>query len=420
MVPYSNGLTMNAVDGSQHYEQTSNEQNPSLLTIILDTNPAAWSLLSGTVSLSQAVASLLVFINAHLACNFSNKVAVIASHCCTAQWLYPTTVHQHAPRPPAQSKRKLEDSAATSNDQPSEPSKRLKINGPKDEGGNAIKPRFDINQSGPTAYGGKYRPFRLVEDVLLRNLATLLNTTDPATVKSTTSTMVAGALTLALSYINRQNGALVESSGGPPNAADSAPANPGSRAADANNKNLLHSRILFISVSPSQDLAHQYIPIMNAIFACQRLSIPIDVCQIPTPNAPPTSAVFLQQASDATKGIYIHLGPATSGGLLQYLMMAFLPSQSSRLHLVLPTRVDVDFRAACFCHRRVVDIGFVCSICLSIFCSVPENGDCLTCGTHLHLGDYGGRPMVVPRPKKRKKNRTTLEGSRVSTPTPVQ
>lgn len=25
----------------------------------------------------------------------------------------------------------------------------------------------------------------------------------------------------------------------------------------------------------------------------------------------------------------------------------------------------MDFRAACFCHKRVVDIGFVCSICLS-------------------------------------------------------
>lgn len=414
---------MNAVDGSQHYEQASNEQNPSLLAIILDTNPAAWSLLSGTVSLSQAVASLLVFINAHLACNFSNEVAVIASHCRTAQWLYPTIVQKHAPRP-GQPKRKIDDTAATSSDQLSEPTKRLKINGPgpSDEARNGIKLRFDINQSHSTAHahGGKYRPFRLVEDELLRNLATLFTTTDPATVTSTTSTMVAGALTLALSYINRQNGALAESSGGATNAADSAPANSGARVADASNKSLLHSRILFISVSPSQDLAHQYIPIMNSIFACQRLSIPIDVCQIPMPNAPPSSAVFLQQASDATKGIYIHLSPATCGGLLQYLMMAFLPSQSSRLHLVLPTRVDVDFRAACFCHRRVVDIGFVCSICLSIFCSVPENGDCLTCGTHLKLGDYGGRPMVVPRQKKRKKNRTTLEGSRVSTPAPVQ
>lgn len=45
--------------------------------------------------------------------------------------------------------------------------------------------------------------------------------------------------------------------------------------------------------------------------------------------------------------------------------MGFLPDQTSRKHLILPTQVNVDFRAACFCHKRVVDIGFVCSICLS-------------------------------------------------------
>jgi transcription initiation factor TFIIH subunit 3 len=383
----------------------------------LDTNPAAWTLLLGTISLSKAVASLLVFINAHLACNYTNKVAVVASHCDSAQWLYPTCVEQHPPRAKI-AKRGLDDSAATSNDHLSEPTKRLRINGPKDESTKGLKLKFNASKHDSVTKSDKYRPFRVVEEELLRNLSLLLSSTDPAAILTTTPTMVAGALTLALSYINRQNIAFAESTGGTTSAADSAPSNPASRAADTNNKTVLHSRILLISVSPSHDLAHQYIPIMNSIFACQRLSIPIDICQIPTPNASSSSTVFLQQASDATKGIYIPLTNATAGGLLQYLMMAFLPTQSSRLHLVLPTRIDVDFRAACFCHRRVVDIGFVCSICLSIFCSVPENGDCLTCGTHLELGDYGGRPKVVPRQKKKRKNRTTLDGSRLSTPNP--
>jgi transcription initiation factor TFIIH subunit 3 len=388
-----------------------------LLTIVLDTNPAAWSLLAGTISLPKAVASLLVFINAHLACNYTNKVAVVASHCETAQWLYPTSVEQRAPRTRSAKRGRTDSDAPSSNPLP-EPSKRLKINGPKDEYTNGIKLKLNDGQPESIPNSDKYRPFRVVEEELLRNLSRLLSSTDPATISPTTSTMVAGALTLALSYINRQNSALAESSGGATNNPDSAPPNASSRAADANNKNLLHSRILLISVSPSHDLAHQYIPIMNAIFACQRLSIPIDICQIPTPNTPSVSTVFLQQASDATKGIYIPLSNATSGGLLQFLMMAFLPTQSSRIHLVLPTRIDVDFRAACFCHRRVVDVGFVCSICLSIFCRVPENGDCLTCGTHLDLGDYGGQPMVIPRQKRKKKNRMALDGSRVSTPTP--
>ena len=52
-------------------------------------------------------------------------------------------------------------------------------------------------------------------------------------------------------------------------------------------------------------------------------------------------------------------------GILQYLMMGFLADGTGRKNLVMPGQVGVDFRAACFCHRRVVDVGFVCSICLS-------------------------------------------------------
>ena len=36
-----------------------------------------------------------------------------------------------------------------------------------------------------------------------------------------------------------------------------------------------------------------------------------------------------------------------------------------REQLILPSSVHIDYRAACFCHRRLVDIGFVCSVCLS-------------------------------------------------------
>jgi transcription initiation factor TFIIH subunit 3 len=63
--------------------------------------------------------------------------------------------------------------------------------------------------------------------------------------------------------------------------------------------------------------------------------------------------------------------------------------------LVTPSADAVDFRAACFCHRNVVDTGFVCSICLSIFCEVPPGGECLTCGTALALGNYGKTPVVA-------------------------
>lgn len=253
----------------------------------------------------------------------------------------------------------------------------------------------------------------------MRNLTQLLATTDPSTVSTESSTMIAGALSLALCYINRETIAYTESLGGPSNTAFADQAPPTAINPQNGPSHVLDSRILLLSVSPSPDLAHQYIPIMNAIFACQRLSIPIDVLQIPLPTLTPegasegstqtpestSSTPFLQQASDATHGIYISIPRSDQApSLTAYLLVALLPSPSTRSHLVLPTSISVDFRAACFCHRNIVSIGFVCSICLSIFCEPPENGDCLTCGTHLAVGDYGAKPVVVARKKKRRKD----------------
>ncbi|KAN0124321.1 Transcription factor Tfb4 domain containing protein [Russula decolorans] len=45
--------------------------------------------------------------------------------------------------------------------------------------------------------------------------------------------------------------------------------------------------------------------------------------------------------------------------------MSFLPPPSLRHIIAVPRQDKVDFRAACFCHKNIVDIGFVCSICLS-------------------------------------------------------
>jgi len=135
---------------------------------------------------------------------------------------------------------------------------------------------------------------------------------------------------------------------------------------------------------------------MNAIFSAQKLVTPniffpsvafrsrqpqkvsIDACQIFGPDT-----VFLQQAAHLTGGSYLHL--ERRDALLQYLIvsifhifsapirfslllfpkMAFLPPLAIRKVLAVPTQDKIDFRAACFCHKNIVDIGFVCSVCLS-------------------------------------------------------
>ncbi|PLB42096.1 TFIIH/NER complex subunit TFB4 [Aspergillus candidus] len=386
---------MNAVDATEHYETSARDPAPALLTVILDTNPRAWALLEDSLPLSQAIANILVFLNAHLACNYANEVAVVASHNQKATWLYPSGHHNPTPQP---------------SDGTTDRDGDVAMNGPVPEG-TSKAPNPGNGTTGTEM--NKYRPFRIVEEQVTQNLRHLLESTTGADVQATSSTMMAGALTLVLSHINRRTIAWNEAHGGDtsgPAGSGDRPGGSGSGPATTDAESL-QSRILIISVSSSTDSAHQYIPIMNGIFACQRLHIPIDVCKLSG------DAVFLQQASDATKGIYMSL--TEPRGLLQYLMMAFLPDQRSRRHLVQPTRVDVDFRAACFCHRRVVDVGFVCSVCLSIFCEPPANGDCLTCGTRLDVGEYGARPAVVARKKTKKKKVRGGGPSGAATPTPT-
>jgi transcription initiation factor TFIIH subunit 3 len=56
---------------------------------------------------------------------------------------------------------------------------------------------------------------------------------------------------------------------------------------------------------------------------------------------------------------------------LQVLMMGYLPDATARQNLVKAGESEgVDFRAACFCHRNIVDLGYVCSICLSSMFSI--------------------------------------------------
>lgn len=374
---------------------------PSLLVLVLDTNPYAWSALAPYLSLSNAVSQLLIFLNAHLAFNNANRVAVIASHVNRIHWLYPTA-------------------------------------GPR-------KSHATSTEETVTASANKYRPFSLLEQELLANLRELMSSTTASDLVAdsgpATTTLVAGALTLALSYINRLTLSLTPSSTNAPGT-HSATSNPipfDSGAAAANNPGTsaslathvaqtapLNSRVLIVSTSG--DLAAQYIPLMNLIFAAQHSRIPIDVLKLAG------DSVFLQQASYTTSGIF--LSPVslpstlaeTNGNsskehkqvnLLPTLFHAFLPDPLARTHLIPATGISVDFRAACFCHRRVVDIGYVCSICLSIFCEqlplTEESGGiagciCFTCGTKLRLPEGSAAAALAQdgaaggtRKKKRKR-----------------
>ncbi|KAJ4306994.1 RNA polymerase II transcription factor B subunit 4 [Collariella sp. IMI 366227] len=390
-----------AVDASEHYEVYNTDDIPSLCTIIIDTNPRAWAALADVLPISKAIANILIFVNAHLAFSNSNQVAVIASHTNRAIWLYPT--------PPKQA----------SDD---------------------VNMQDAQNQNHTSASANKYPQFAQIEKSLLTSLRALVEDTFTADL-STTTTQISGALTLALAHINKTALSFTASStaasaatttGTPMTAGSNIGANPvSSTSTSSGGLAGLHARILVLSVSDSAPA--QYIPTMNAVFAASRARIAIDTLALRG------SATFLEQASFITRGTFIRA--AEPRGLLQYLMFGFGPGAApsnpaagggggdsnktggpggkpkpsaatstkgkTKLGLgasvsdllVTPSADAVDFRAACFCHRRVVDTGFVCSICLSIFCEVPPGGECLTCGTVLALGEYGRMPVVAAHNK---------------------
>ncbi|KAI0876489.1 TFIIH subunit Tfb4/p34 [Hypoxylon argillaceum] len=369
---------MNTIDGSEHYDESGfTVQTPSLLTVVIDTNPRAWAAIHDLLPISKAIANILVFVNAHLAHGNNNYVAVLAAHTNRAVWLFPPSPNPDALSLSLSSRRPREQ-------QPQPP------------------------QLGTSA--NKYPHFSMIESSVLASLRALIDATTPSDLAQSPTTLVSGALSMALAYIHKVS--LVFE---PPKASSADAANPATAPSAAPAAPSIHARILVVSVSQSSPA--QYIPTMNAVFAASHARVPVDTLALY--DAP----TFLQQAAFITGGVFLSAA-ANPRGLLSYLMLGFLGDVEARAALVVPAQHAVDFRAACFCHRDVVDAAFVCSICLSIFCGVPANAECQTCGTKLALGNYGAKPAVVPRRKKKRKRVNGVPGreetgSAAGTPAPA-
>ncbi|CAG8756501.1 23315_t:CDS:2 [Dentiscutata erythropus] len=197
---------------------TVNEEDANLLVLIIDTNPIVWN--KSNFPLKEALRHILVFINAHLALKHDNDVAIIASHVGVSKFLYPIPTHENSDK---------------------------------------------------TIFPNMYQKFRVIDEKVIANMSALFEDVDtPNNYPDKASSMVAGALSMALCYINR--------------------------ITKADEIGHVKSRILIISVSP--DSPYQYISIMNCIFSAQKLCIPIDVCKVHGTDTP----VFLQQASHITGG----------------------------------------------------------------------------------------------------------------------
>ncbi|KAJ2600874.1 RNA polymerase II transcription factor B subunit 4 [Coemansia sp. RSA 1721] len=197
-----------------------------------------------------------------------------------------------------------------------------------------------------------YEQFRVVDVSILAGIKQMLTGAEAAAVDvnrgfEESQTLISRALSKALCHINRVSEATLGK---------------------------IWSRILVVSAA--DDSPREYISLMNSIFAAQKMSVLIDVCKVIG-----NDSVFLQQAADISGGTYLKLN--TGDSLLQTLMFTFLADHYTREIMFMPGNEQIDFRATCFCHKRVIDIGFVCSVCLSIFCKMAPV--CSTCRTKFSI-----------------------------------
>ncbi|XP_015274791.1 PREDICTED: general transcription factor IIH subunit 3 [Gekko japonicus] len=224
--------------------------------------------------------------------------------------------------------------------------------------GEAAGNSLESNISG--SKDGKYELLTTINETIAEEIKDLITTTELK--GQQTETLLAGSLAKALCYIHRMT-------------------------KEGKGSQEIKSRILVIKAA--EDSALQYMNFMNVIFAAQKQSILIDACVLDSDSG------LLQQACDITGGIYLKVPHMPS--LLQYLLWVYLPDQEQRSQLILPPPIHVDYRAACFCHRNLIEIGYVCSVCLSIFCNFSPI--CTTCETAFKIS----LPAVMKSKKKKPK-----------------
>lgn len=368
--------------------------DPSLLTVVVDLSPQGWYNVRDQITLQDAMKSLLVFLNAHLALNNANQVALVASTPRGSRFLYPN------------------------------PEKK-----------------YDFDSGAPSLVNkDMYRQFRLVDEAVLEEVNLVVEEEAKAMAAEKAAgkedlpvvgSTLAGALSMVLTYTNRMLnldqtisttkdsaissstnaaalGRLAAGGGGSSGGSAGSGSGSGSGGTGAvSHLTSMKSRVMVLTASDDNDV--NYILTMNAIFAAQKMRLLIDVAKLGHRHS-----AYLQQAADTTNGIYLHIEHPQ--GLVQVLATAFFIEPSIRPLIILPTNANTNYKASCFITGKSVDMGYVCSVCLCIMSVIPADTKCPTCDSEFDqatVAQLRRGPVVAPR----KKRKTDSGGT--ATPVPM-
>ena len=347
------------------------DDDVSLLVIVLETNSRCWFPQESHQNTTKAMypfekvcKAIASFSSAYLACNRANRIAIVAAHErkeCT--FLFRSHLEGDF-EPPKEEEEEKENTTTTTTTTMTTKTRRKK---PRilfigdDEydsvGGIANE---DPDMDALDVSKGLEPLQTTFRRAFFDGLKALNRKRDDDDDEQQHPTSISGAISLALTYANR-----IER--------------------DPSLRGRVKSRLLVVQAS--EDDAEQYVPMMNAMFAAQSSNIFIDCLCL---NEKESS--FLQQAAFVSGGIYAKPekskgGPAASReDLLERALCSFLPDRFSRRFLRPPRAGSIDFRSSCFCHGNRISKGFVCSVCLSVFCE--KDASCRTCGATF----FGARP----------------------------
>lgn len=334
--------------------------DPSLLTLILELSPGGWFNIKDETTILDVVKSLLVFLNGHLSLNNANQVAFIISSPTGAKFLYPN------PQKEMDELRRPEEYE-------------------------------DSNEMGiPSLVSkGMYRQFRIVDEGVLEEFNKSINELVDSDNTNNTSKL-AGAVSLALTYTNRmlnldQSISTTTASAISSATKESTGVNTNTSSSSYQGLTRIKSRVLIVTPNDNEDI--KYISLMNGIFAAQKMKVPIDVAKLGKKDSS-----YLQQAADATNGIYLHIEKPV--GFIQFLSTAYFIEPSIRSLIILPTNSNVNYRASCFITGKSVEIGYVCSVCLCIISEIPESMKCPTCNSQFDdkiIAKLKRKPVVKKR-----------------------
>lgn len=149
--------------------------------------------------------------------------------------------------------------------------------------------------------------------------------------------------------------------------------------------NNITSRLFLLDVSQPHYYTKQYTQLMNIAYNAKTNNIIIDVFSLTN------KTTVLEQMCNITNGLYIdnsvffniNCSENKMDEILSQLMMFwYLPSNNSRKFFSNTYVNDDTNLAVCSCHNKQIDIAYICSCCLTIYCSeknAQTQKDRMTC-----------------------------------------